>query len=226
MLTDESSCSGPPRHRGGLATYRGLAGPGKPGAPSSCLPARPTATRTSSATPRRFRCSPTAPTRPRRRRSAQLVASHRALNIDRVVLIQPSVYGTDNACLLAAMREIGSHARGIAVGRRQDDQTPTSTRSSGPACAASASTSRRQGNPIRRWRATASSARSSASASRRLHVQMFTRPAVIAAIKDAVAASPVTVVFNHFGGAQVRGRSGAAGIRRAGLARRLGSRPM
>jgi predicted TIM-barrel fold metal-dependent hydrolase len=40
---------------------------------------------------------------------------------------------------------------------------------------------------------------------RRLHVQMYTRPAVIAAIKDAIEASPVTVVFDHFGGAQAAG---------------------
>src|SRR3954470_13926911 len=38
----------------------------------------------------------------------ELVALHRALNVERVVLIQPSVYGADNACLLAAIREIGS----------------------------------------------------------------------------------------------------------------------
>jgi len=34
------------------------------------------------------------------------------------------------------------------------------------------------------------------------HVQLFTSLAVIAAIKDLVAASPVPVVFDHFGGAQ------------------------
>ena len=34
------------------------------------------------------------------------------------------------------------------------------------------------------------------------HVQMYTNLAVISAIKDAVLASPVPVVFDHFGGAQ------------------------
>jgi predicted TIM-barrel fold metal-dependent hydrolase len=41
---------------------------------------------------------------------------HAALGVERVVLVQPSVYGTDNACLLAALRELGpQYARGIAV---------------------------------------------------------------------------------------------------------------
>src|ERR1041385_8108223 len=51
---------------------------------------------------------------------AELLALHRALNIERVVFVQPSVYGTDNTCVLAAIREVGSHARGIAV---IDDKT-------------------------------------------------------------------------------------------------------
>lgn len=41
---------------------------------------------------------------------------HRQLGIERVVLVQPSVYGTDNTCLLDALATIGSdHGRGIAV---------------------------------------------------------------------------------------------------------------
>jgi predicted TIM-barrel fold metal-dependent hydrolase len=38
-----------------------------------------------------------------------------ALHIDRVVVVQPSVYGTDNRCTVDAVRELGSRARGIAV---------------------------------------------------------------------------------------------------------------
>jgi predicted TIM-barrel fold metal-dependent hydrolase len=38
--------------------------------------------------------------------------------------------------------------------------------------------------------------------SRNWHVQMNTNLAMIAAIKDVVAASPVPVVFDHFGGAR------------------------
>ena len=37
------------------------------------------------------------------------------LGVQRMVLVQPSVYGTDNTVMLEAMREIGATARGVAV---------------------------------------------------------------------------------------------------------------
>jgi predicted TIM-barrel fold metal-dependent hydrolase len=40
---------------------------------------------------------------------------HRALHMDRVVVVQPTVYGTDNSCVLDALAQIGSRGRGIAV---------------------------------------------------------------------------------------------------------------
>lgn len=46
----------------------------------------------------------------------QLAQLHRQLSVDRVVLVQPSVYGTDNACMLDALQVLGRDAsRGIAV---------------------------------------------------------------------------------------------------------------
>ena len=47
----------------------------------------------------------------------QLLAS---LRLERVVIVQPSVYGTDNSCTLDGMRELGNRARGVAV---IDDKT-------------------------------------------------------------------------------------------------------
>src|SRR5580765_3135574 len=46
---------------------------------------------------------------------AELRALHRALHMDRVVIVQPSIYGTDNACTLEAVRQFGSRARAVAV---------------------------------------------------------------------------------------------------------------
>lgn len=37
------------------------------------------------------------------------------LGIERVVLVQPSVYGSDNSCLVHALQTLGSRARGVAV---------------------------------------------------------------------------------------------------------------
>lgn len=45
-----------------------------------------------------------------------LRALHERLSVDRVVLVQPSVYGTDNACMLDAIASLGAgRARGLAV---------------------------------------------------------------------------------------------------------------
>ena len=39
-----------------------------------------------------------------------------ALGVERAVLIQPSVYGTDNRAMLAAMAAVGPGSRGVASG--------------------------------------------------------------------------------------------------------------
>ena len=44
-----------------------------------------------------------------------LMRLHDSLGLERVVLVQPSVYGTDNSCMLAALRRLGGRARGVAV---------------------------------------------------------------------------------------------------------------
>lgn len=45
-----------------------------------------------------------------------------ALGVERAVLVQPSVYGTDNTVMLAALRALGPAARGVAVtGASVDD---------------------------------------------------------------------------------------------------------
>src|SRR2546425_405331 len=39
----------------------------------------------------------------------------RALKLDRVVIVQPSVYGTDNSCTVDGVRQLGQRGRGVAV---------------------------------------------------------------------------------------------------------------
>jgi len=80
----------------------------------------------------------------------EMAALHRALRVKRVVIVTPSVYGTDNSATLYGMKPRGADARGVAV---------------------------------------------------------------IAGIKDLVLASPVPVVFDHFGGAQA-----ALGLTQPGFA--------
>src|SRR6185369_10151526 len=44
-----------------------------------------------------------------------LEALHRALHIDRVVIVHPSPYAADNAVTIDAIRRMGARARGVAV---------------------------------------------------------------------------------------------------------------
>lgn len=46
---------------------------------------------------------------------SQMQAMHAALGIKRVVVVQNSVYGADNSCLLDAMAQIGPDSRGVAT---------------------------------------------------------------------------------------------------------------
>jgi hypothetical protein len=53
----------------------------------------------------------------------EMAALHKALHIERVVIVTPSVYGTDNSATLFGMKARGNTARGVAV---IDDKTKDS----------------------------------------------------------------------------------------------------
>src|SRR6476659_6467772 len=57
----------------------------------------------------------------------EMRALHRALHTTRVVIVQPSVYGTDHACTLGAIKQLGPTARGIAVIDEQTSDTALET---------------------------------------------------------------------------------------------------
>ena len=64
----------------------------------------------------------------------EMAALHKALRMQRVVIVQPSVYGTDNSATLFGMKARGRDARGVAV---IDDKTPDSElsfRRASPSC--------------------------------------------------------------------------------------------
>ena len=71
--------------------------------------------------PQRFPFSPSRSYTPEPASVEEMRALHRALHLDRVVIVNPSVYGTDNSCTLDAVKQLGSSARAIAV---IDDETP------------------------------------------------------------------------------------------------------
>jgi predicted TIM-barrel fold metal-dependent hydrolase len=131
----------------------------------------------------------------------EMTALHKALHIQRVVIVTPSVYGTDNSATLYGMKPRGTDARGVAV---IDDKTPESELDAMGLAGVRgirlnlATTGISEPSLIRQRFQTASDR----VKSRDWHVQIFTDPATISAIKDLVATSPVPVVFDHFGGAK------------------------
>src|SRR5260221_9664439 len=131
----------------------------------------------------------------------EMTALHKALQIERVVIVTPSVYGTDNSSTLFGMKARGASARGVAV---IDDKTPDADldameqagiRGIRLNLATGGVNDPAVGRP--RFQAAVERVKN-----RNWHVQLFTNLAMITAIKDLFAASPVPVVFDHFGGAQ------------------------
>ena len=130
-----------------------------------------------------------------------MAAMHRSLHVRRVVIVTPSVYGTDNSATLYGLRTRGKTARGIAVidPKISDEALDRMHRdgfrgvrlnlaSAAPIDASSA-----------RDRFTATAAR---LARLGWHLQINIRPGFLANIKDLILASPVPVVVDHVGGAR------------------------
>jgi hypothetical protein len=61
--------------------------------------------------PSRFSFAPTRVYTPEPASVEEMQALHRALHMDRVVIVQPSVYATDNACTLDAVKRLGARSR-------------------------------------------------------------------------------------------------------------------
>ena len=144
--------------------------------------------------------------------SASSLAAHQdVLGLDRVVIIQPSIYGIDNRCTLDAIRVIGSGARGIAVLGRDVTNDELETIAQGGIVglrlnlAAAAVTDLDQARRELDWAFLIADRVG-------WHVQIFTELSVIAALADSLARAPCPVVVDHFGRADA-----SRGPRQAGL---------
>ncbi|APG13612.1 hydrolase [Bradyrhizobium japonicum] len=129
----------------------------------------------------------------------EMAALHKALHIERVVIVTPSVYGTDNSSTLFGMKARGATARGVAV---IDDKTTEAQLDAMQADGFRGSrinlaTGGVSDPNVGRARFSAAVERMKA---RGWHVQLYTTLPMISAIKELVLASPVPAVFDHFGG--------------------------
>ena len=142
----------------------------------------------------------------------EMAALHKTLHMQRVVIVTPSVYGTDNSATRFGMKARGADARGVAV---IDDKTPESDldamqQDGFRGIRLNLATGGVNDPNVARQRFSAAVDRIKA---RGWHVQIYTNLPVITGIKDLVAASAVPVVFDHFGGAQT-----ALGMEQPGFA--------
>src|SRR6185295_12151574 len=134
-----------------------------------------------------------------------------ALRFERVVIVQPSVYGTDNSCTLDGVRQLGARARAVAV-----IDAATSPAALDAMAAAGVRGVRLnvqtagENDPVvvrRLLNATAEQLRG-----RNWHIQFNTNLAVIAALQSDLAALPCPVVFDHFARAKA-----TAGVQQPGF---------
>ena len=126
---------------------------------------------------------------------------HKALHVSRVVVVNPSVYGTDNSCTLDAVRHIGPTARAVVVIGKD---TPRAALDEMAAAGA-------RGVRVNLTTGGTSDPKAAGAiidgvvkqiAPLNWHIQIYTSLAVIAALKDQLSALPIPVVFDHFGGAK------------------------
>ncbi len=131
---------------------------------------------------------------------ADLEALHRTLGIDRVVVVHPSPYGTDNACSIDAIRRMGERARGVAVidAAIADAALQEMHEAGVRGVRLNLETGGIRDPGIARARLEAAARR---VAPLGWHVQTFASLSVIEALHDAILALPTTLVVDHFGSA-------------------------
>ncbi len=130
----------------------------------------------------------------------EMAALHKALHIQRVVIVTPSVYGPDNSATLFGMKARGNDARGVAV---IDDKTTDSDldafdKAGIRGIRINLATSGVTDPSIGRTRLQKAIERIK---SRSWHIQVYADAPVIVAVKDLIATAPMPIVFDHFGGA-------------------------
>ena len=130
----------------------------------------------------------------------QLLELQRDLHLDRVVVVQPSVYGTDNACTVDAVRRMGVRARGIAV---IDKATSRKALEEMAGAGIRGVRLNLETGSAGRFDPASATALLDATAEQirglGWHMQIYARTAVIAALKDQLAQLPFPVVIDHFG---------------------------
>ncbi|HEY4373229.1 MAG TPA: amidohydrolase family protein [Burkholderiales bacterium] len=147
---------------------------------------------------------------------ADLNAMHGQVGIERLVIVTPSTYGTDNAVTLEVIRENGlERTRGVAVIDMDISDAGLQRLHAGGVRGIRINMEvRREADPAEGMRRLQAAATRIAGSG--WHIQANVRLSVIQALADELAALPVQLVFDHYGHAR-----GAEGIAQPGFAEML-----
>jgi predicted TIM-barrel fold metal-dependent hydrolase len=157
---------------------------------------------------------------------------HRALHTDRVVISQAEpLYGTDNSCILDAIRQLGPGARGIAaIDDKTSDATLDKMHKQGIRGITMNLDTLKPPDP-NVARHLLEKAINRIKNRRDWHIEVFARLLRIEALKDQIMASSVPIAFVRFGGAEAAlgpeqpGFNNLCGLMKAGKAYVLFSAP-
>lgn len=136
--------------------------------------------------------------------------------LQRIVLVQPSAYGTDNTCMLDALRDLPDVTRGVAV---IDDATPEVALDAMHAHGVRGIRLNLVSNGIPDPAAAIDALRKAAArvGPRGWHVQIFALPALFQALARAIRDLGIPVVIDHMGGVNA-----ALGVAAPGLDELIG----
>ena len=147
--------------------------------------------------PARFPYAPTSRYRHEPATPDDMRAFHRALDIERVVIIQPSAYGTDNRCTIDGVTQLGAGARAVtAIDDSFSDAMLDDMHASGV-----------RGIRVGIGQTLAVAASRLEPAFQRLagrdwHINTAVRLSMMEELSGLISASPVPIVIDHFAGPQ------------------------
>jgi predicted TIM-barrel fold metal-dependent hydrolase len=143
---------------------------------------------------------------------SDLVRLHEHIGVERVVIVHPSPYGTDNRVSLDAATWLGEKARVVAVipATLDEDELEALDVLGVRGVRLNLATAGVK-DPETIWQVV--KALAPKLADNGWHLQMFTSLDVIDQLADRLATLPITIVFDHFGGAQAIKGAGQPGFR-------------
>lgn len=130
----------------------------------------------------------------------EIQAMLRGIHFSRVVIVQPTIYGTDNTCTVDAVQRLGSGARGMAVVDEQTTAAELDRLQAVGMCGVRINMETiGQADPAvarRRFKTAVTQVTDRPG----WHIQMYLRPAMFDAIEDLLADCTVPVSLDHFAG--------------------------